>query len=180
MAWTRLSAESLIAAQVTDSAHPVAVPQVTDHVALLLDQVMGEGGVYDLDLGALAVKQAEGDPIEAAFLLRAYRTTLPRVGYSFPSTGREARIQRRVSSAFRDIPGGQVLGRTRDYTQRLLDFSLRETPPMAPPPPVDLEALPPGAAPEEFPLVIDTLRGDGLLHEVPPRTSRTTSRSTSR
>jgi len=164
-------AETLIAAQVTDSDHPVALPQVTDHIALLLDQVMGEGGVYDLDLGALAVKQAEGDPIEAAFLLRAYRTTLPRVGYSFPSTGREMRIQRRVSSAFRDIPGGQVLGRTRDYTQRLLDFALRETPPMAEQPAVDLDALPAGAAPEEFPLVIDTLRGDGLLHEAPLRTS---------
>lgn len=164
-------AEALIAAQVTDSQHPVALPQVADHVRLLLDQVMGEGGVYDVDLGSLAVKQAEGDPIEAAFLLRAYRTTLPRVGYSFPSSGRQMRILRRISSAFRDIPGGQVLGRTRDYTQRLLDFTLRDTPPKTPVPSADLDTLPAGAAPEEFPLVIDTLRADGLMHEAPLRTS---------
>lgn len=160
-------AESLIAEQVTASEHPVALPQVADHVQLLLDQVMGEGGVYDVDLGTLAVKQAEGDPIEAAFLLRAYRTTLPRLGYSFPSSGRQMRILRRISSAFRDIPGGQVLGRTRDYTQRLLDFTLRDTPPVSPAPRVDDAALAPAPPPEEFPLVIDTLRGDGLMHDAP-------------
>jgi hypothetical protein len=33
-------------------------------------------------------------------------------------------VLRRISSAFKDVPGGQLLGRTRDYTQRLLDFSL--------------------------------------------------------
>jgi alpha-D-ribose 1-methylphosphonate 5-triphosphate synthase subunit PhnI len=33
-------------------------------------------------------------------------------------------VQRRISSAFREIPGGQVLGPTRDYTQRLLNGSL--------------------------------------------------------
>ena len=31
---------------------------------------------------------------------------------------------RRISATFKDVPGGQLLGRTRDYTQRLLDFSL--------------------------------------------------------
>jgi alpha-D-ribose 1-methylphosphonate 5-triphosphate synthase subunit PhnI len=160
-------AEALIAAQVTDSTHPVALPQVGDHLALLLDQVMGEGGLYDPDLGELAVKQAEGDPMEAAFLLRAYRTTLPRLGYSFPSTGRQIRILRRVSSAFRDIPGGQVLGKTRDYTQRLLDFTLRDATP-SPVLPVEGD-FPAGAPPEEFPLVIDTLRADGLMADAPQR-----------
>lgn len=164
-------AEALIAGQVTDSDHTVDLQQVTDHLQLLLDQVMGEGGVYDLDLGALAVKQAEGDPIEASFLLRAYRTTLPRLGYSFPSSGRQIRILRRVSSAFRDVPGGQVLGRTRDYTQRLLDFTLRTkaAPPASPPAAVGVSM--PVAAPseDEFPLVVDTLRADGLLAEAPSR-----------
>lgn len=158
-------AERLIDLTVVDSAHQVELPQVQDHLQLLLDQVMGEGGVYDPELGALAVKQAEGDPIEASFLLRAYRTTLPRLGYSFPSTGRALRVMRRISSAFRDIPGGQVLGTTRDYTQRLLDFSL-------------MSRREPGAltasrieapAAGEFPLVIDGLRADGLAAPAPVR-----------
>src|SRR5262249_12817104 len=33
-------------------------------------------------------------------------------------------VQRRISSAFREIPGGQILGPTRDYTQRLLNPDL--------------------------------------------------------
>jgi alpha-D-ribose 1-methylphosphonate 5-triphosphate synthase subunit PhnI len=34
------------------------------------------------------------------------------------------RGERRISSTFKDLPGGQVLGPTFDYTHRLLDFSL--------------------------------------------------------
>ena len=40
--------ETLIASQVTGSVHPVALPQVADHIQLLLDQVMGEALVVDL------------------------------------------------------------------------------------------------------------------------------------
>ena len=89
-----------------------------------VDKIMSEGGLYAPALAALALKQAEGDLFEAAFLLRAYRSTLPRVGYSLPTRGDQMRVLRRISSAFKDVPGGQLLGRTRDYTQRLLDFSL--------------------------------------------------------
>ena len=89
---------------------------------LAVDQVMGEGSLYDPKLAEMAIKQSEGDLLEASFLIRAYRSTLPRLGYSEPiDTGRMF-IIRRISSAFRDIPGGQVLGPTRDYTQRLLEF----------------------------------------------------------
>jgi len=49
---------------------------------------------------------------------------LPRLGYTQPIQGRDMRVTRRISAAFKDIPGGQLLGRTRDYTHRLLDFSL--------------------------------------------------------
>ena len=73
-------------------------------------------------LAALAIKQAQGDLIEAAFLLRAYRTTLPRFGYASRSTRRAMAIRRRISAMFKDLPGGQVLGPTFDYTHRLLDF----------------------------------------------------------
>ena len=88
---------------------------------------MAEGSLYDRELAALAIKQAQGDLIEAAFLLRAYRTTLPRFGHAEPvDTARDA-DRRRVSAIFKDLPGGQVLGPTYDYTHRLLDFALGRT-----------------------------------------------------
>lgn len=96
--------------------------QVRDQLRAAVDQVMGEGGLYAPDLAALAVKQAEGDMAEASFMVRAYRSTLPRLGYALPVRGDEMLVARRISSSFRDIPGGQLLGRTRDYTQRLLDL----------------------------------------------------------
>ncbi|WP_171729482.1 carbon-phosphorus lyase complex subunit PhnI, partial [Shigella sonnei] len=34
------------------------------------------------------------------------------------------RLERRISSVYKDIPGGQLLGPTYDYTHRLLDFTL--------------------------------------------------------
>jgi alpha-D-ribose 1-methylphosphonate 5-triphosphate synthase subunit PhnI len=89
-----------------------------------VDRIMGEGGLFAPDLAAVAITQAEGDMDEAALLLRAYRSTLPRLGYTLPIQGRDMRVTRRISAAFKDIPGGQLLGRTRDYTHRLLDFSL--------------------------------------------------------
>ncbi|MDQ3411623.1 MAG: carbon-phosphorus lyase complex subunit PhnI [Chloroflexota bacterium] len=96
--------------------------QVRNQFRAAVDQIMGEGGLYAPDLAALALRQAEGDMAEAAFMLRAYRSTLPRLGYAHPVRGDEMEVVRRISSAFRDIPGGQLLGRTRDYTQRLLDL----------------------------------------------------------
>jgi alpha-D-ribose 1-methylphosphonate 5-triphosphate synthase subunit PhnI len=112
--------------------HPPLAPDETaldtrhlEHqLSLAVDKIMSEGGLYAPELAALALKQAEGDLFEAAFLLRAYRSTLPRFGYSLPARGDRMRVIRRISSAFKDVPGGQLLGRTRDYTQRLLDFSL--------------------------------------------------------
>jgi alpha-D-ribose 1-methylphosphonate 5-triphosphate synthase subunit PhnI len=85
---------------------------------------MSEGALYDRDLAALAIKQASGDLIEAIFLLRAYRTTLPRMISTVPVDTAQMLIERRISATFKDVPGGQILGATYDYTQRLLDFSL--------------------------------------------------------
>jgi alpha-D-ribose 1-methylphosphonate 5-triphosphate synthase subunit PhnI len=45
---------------------------------------------------------------------------------SLPVHTESMRILRRISSAFKTIPGGQVLGSTSDYEQRILDFSLAE------------------------------------------------------
>jgi alpha-D-ribose 1-methylphosphonate 5-triphosphate synthase subunit PhnI len=92
----------------------------------LVDRIMSEASLYSRDLAALAIKQAEGNPEEATFLLRAYRSTLPRKYYSKVIETDSMRVERRISAAFKDIPGGQILGATYDYSHRLLDFSLYE------------------------------------------------------
>jgi len=108
-----------------DTALPaLSVAQIQAQLPLAVDRVMSEGSLYDPELAALAIKQASGDLVEAIFLLRAYRTTLPRFGYSVPLDTAQMQLLRRVSATFKDVPGGQVLGATYDYTQRLLDFSL--------------------------------------------------------
>ena len=106
-----------------DPAVPaLEVAQIEQQLGRAVDRVMGEGSLYDRTLAALAIRQAQGDLIEAAFLLRAYRTTLPRFGASDPVETARMRVRRRVSAIFKDLPGGQVLGPTTDYTHRLLDF----------------------------------------------------------
>ncbi|HEU0223608.1 MAG TPA: carbon-phosphorus lyase complex subunit PhnI [Paracoccaceae bacterium] len=106
------------------SVPELGTAQIREQLALAVARVMAEGSLHDEDLAALALKQARGDVIEAVFLVRAYRTTLPRFGTSRPiETGRMACL-RRISATFKDLPGGQVLGPTFDYTHRLLDFAL--------------------------------------------------------
>ena len=100
------------------------VDQIREQLSLAVDRVMSEGSCHDRDLAALAIKQARGDVPEAIFMMRAYRTTLPRFGYSEAIDTPNMAVHRRVSAAFKDIPGGQVLGPTFDYTHRLLDFTL--------------------------------------------------------
>ncbi|MBL8516546.1 MAG: carbon-phosphorus lyase complex subunit PhnI [Betaproteobacteria bacterium] len=108
-----------------DPALPeLRVDQISKQLRLAVDRVMTEGSIYDRELAALAIKQAAGDLVEAIFLLRAYRATLPRLGYTEAIDTAGMRMTRRISATFKDLPGGQVLGPTYDYTQRLLDFSL--------------------------------------------------------
>jgi alpha-D-ribose 1-methylphosphonate 5-triphosphate synthase subunit PhnI len=108
-----------------DPAIPeIGVDQIAQQLALAVDRVMAEGSLYDRELAALAVKQARGDLIEAIFLVRAYRATLPRLGVSLPVETARMAVRRRVSATFKELPGGQLLGPTFDYTHRLLDFSL--------------------------------------------------------
>nr|WP_263324512.1 carbon-phosphorus lyase complex subunit PhnI [Neobacillus sp. Marseille-Q6967] len=134
----------------------------------LIDQVMSESSLYCPKLAAISIKQAEGNPEEAVFLLRAYRSTLPRKHYSRIADPAEMMVERRISASFKDIPGGQVLGATTDYTHRLLDFSLvKET---------DRDALNwleayqlesgsqhEGEPTGRFPKVLDYLRKEGLM-----------------
>jgi alpha-D-ribose 1-methylphosphonate 5-triphosphate synthase subunit PhnI len=102
----------------------LSVAQIREQLRLAVARVMTEGSVYDEELAALAIKQAAGDLVEAIFLLRAYRTTLPRFGYTQAIDTEVMQVERRISATFKDVPGGQLLGATYDYTQRLLDFAL--------------------------------------------------------
>lgn len=102
----------------------LTVPQIREQLSIAVARVMAEGSLFDPDLAALALKQARGDMIEAVFLIRAYRTTLPRFGFSEPIETAEMACDRRISATYKDLPGGQVLGPTFDYTHRLLDFAL--------------------------------------------------------
>lgn len=150
------------------SSAPLGVDQVRDQLFLLVDRVMGEGSLYAPDLAALAIRQAAGDTLEAAFLLRAYRTTRPRLGYSIPQPSDRMRVVRRISAAFKDIPGGQVLGPTNDYTLRLLNFETADGPRIRKMRLVD-EILRGAASaeplPETFPKVIAILRRENLIVE---------------
>jgi alpha-D-ribose 1-methylphosphonate 5-triphosphate synthase subunit PhnI len=78
------------------------------------------------------------------------------------------RLIRRISSAFKEVPGGQMLGPSFDFSQRLFNFELIDETP---------EAFRDGlkrsvadgadkSVPTEVPKVIDFLRQQGL---VPPR-----------
>jgi alpha-D-ribose 1-methylphosphonate 5-triphosphate synthase subunit PhnI len=111
-----------------ESVPELAVAQIREQMGLACARIMNEGSIYDPDLAALALKQAQGDAIEAAFLMRAYRTTLPRFGSSEPLDTAKMAIRRRVSATYKDLPGGQVLGPTYDYTHRLFDFALMDSP----------------------------------------------------
>ncbi len=103
------------------SVPALRLDQIVEQLGLAVDRAMGEGSLYDRELAALAILQARGDLIEAIFLVRAYRTTLPRFGHSLPVDTGTMLIERRVSATFKDLPGGQLLGPTFDYTHRLLD-----------------------------------------------------------
>ena len=122
------------------SVTELGTDQIEAQLGRAVDRVMSEGSVFDPGLAALAIKQAQGDLIEAAFLLRAYRTTLPRFATSLPVETAGMVVSRRVSAIYKDLPGGQVLGPTYDYTHRLLDFALAAT--SAPPAPAPRDETP--------------------------------------
>lgn len=155
------------------SVPALTLAQIREQMPLAVSRVMAEGSLYDPHLAALALKQAAGDQIEAVFLLRAYRTTLARFGYTLPLDTGAMRLRRRISSTFKDVPGGQVLGPTYDYTQRLLDFSLEAEGALQAgiaSPNTDTDAGTDTDAAEQaqtMPRVTDLLHADGLVEAEP-------------
>lgn len=140
----------------------LSVAQIREQMRLAVNRVMAEGSLFDPDLAALAIKQARGDLIEAVFLIRAYRTTLPRLAVSRPVDTEAMAVDRRISATFKDLPGGQILGPTFDYTHRLLDFALAAEGEPVPPAP----AAPATGAP--VPHVCALLDRDGLIETESP------------
>ena len=136
----------------------LSIAQIREQLSLAVNRVMAEGSLYDPDLAALAIKQARGDLIEAIFLIRAYRTTLPRFGASEPVDTASMACDRRISATFKDLPGGQVLGPTFDYTHRLLDFKLAADGEAPKAPSRDTE-------PGRVPHVTEFLNREGLIEE---------------
>ena len=140
-----------------DRAVPeIGADQIDEQLSLAVDRVMSEGSLYDRRIASLAIKQARGDLIEAIFLVRAYRTTLPRFGFARAFDTATMILRRRVSATYKDLPGGQVLGPTFDYTHRLIDFDLDAA--ADPAPPVKTQAAS-GAAPR----VTDLIARDDLI-----------------
>ncbi|SMC70139.1 carbon-phosphorus lyase complex subunit PhnI [Papillibacter cinnamivorans] len=137
-------------------------------LSLLVDRVMGEAGFYSRRYAALALKQSEGCVEEAVFLLRAYRSTLTRKYYSTVVNTEEMRMVRRISAAFKDIKGGQILGATYDYTHRLLNFSLarEDAPALRESVRQELEAQVPLTV-EPCTRVSSELKGEGLIDSCP-------------
>lgn len=138
------------------SVPALSLDQIAGQLALAVDRVMAEGSLYAPDLAAMAIRQSRGDLIEAIFLLRAYRTTLPRFGAALPVDTGAMRIERRISATFKDLPGGQLLGPTFDYTHRLIDPEMARDAAVAP-----AERRP--RREDGCPRVTDILGRDGLI-----------------
>lgn len=145
---------------------PVSVKQINSQFGQLADRVSSESGLAAPELAALAIKQTQGATTEAAFLLRAYRSTLERWGTSETVNTDEMVATRRITPAYKDVPQGQYLGATNDFTPRLLDFSIFEDDRKDP------DSSWPASESTDTPLsldsVLDLLRSEGMLQPTEP------------
>lgn len=139
---------------------PIDVGQVQNQMRLLVDKVISEGSLYSKKVTAIALKQTEGDALEASYLVRAYRSTVPRSCFSVPAKSEEMFCIRRISSSFQYIPWGQVLGPSRDYAQRLIRFDLQDEKEFVVDPPKKEDNSP---LDEPVEKVVDYLRRQGLM-----------------
>ena len=151
--------------QTSQTAQPLDTGSIENQLRLLHSRVISEGGLYHPKLASLAIKQAQGDTLEAAFILRAHRSTVPRLAETEAMDTTSMRITRRISSAFKDIPGGQMLGATTDYHLRLMRMELLNESPE------HFKSITENwfqnstteGIPDSFPKVLDALRKEGLL-----------------
>ena len=109
-----------------EAGRSVAVEDILATMPDLVNRVQSEGSLWAPEIAAVAIKQACGSIEEAVFLMRAYRSTLERLYTSRVVDTDGMRAGRRISAAFKDIEGGQILGATRDYSHRLIEFELAD------------------------------------------------------
>jgi alpha-D-ribose 1-methylphosphonate 5-triphosphate synthase subunit PhnI len=140
------------------------VAELRRALPMLIDRVMGEASLYEPDLAALALAQSGGDLYEAVLLLRAWRTTQPRLTIAEPVLQDRLFTHRRISAAFKDIPGGQILGPSLDYAHRILATGVLQDQPYVPSPvePADTPA------PARQPSLAAWQKAQGLVAD-PPR-----------
>ncbi len=138
------------------------VAEIEAALPLLIDRLMGESSLYAPELAALALAQSGGDLYEAILLMRAWRTTQPRLQVAEPVQQGQTFTHRRISAAFKDIPGGQILGPTLDYSHRLLETGVLGGAPYRPDP-VEPAARP---APARHPSLAEWQKAQGLVHDV--------------
>ena len=152
-------------------ASPIEIKTIMHQLRHLVDRVVSEGGVYHPEFAALAIKQSLGDTLDASFALRAWRSTQPRLPATAVLDTSRMRLIRRISSAFKEIPGGQMLGPTPDYALRLLRMELLNECPKTFRSVAQqwLQDCPEAALPDSYPKVLDALRAEGLLPAVATR-----------
>lgn len=141
---------------------PDFIQAVMQTLPYLVDRVMSEAGLYAPELAALAIAQSGGDLYESVLLLRAYCSTQPRLAYAQPVQSADLFTVRRISAAFKEIPGGQMLGPSLDYSHRLLRFDLLDG--SATPHAVEPAAQP---ASSVYPTVADWQRNQALIDPLP-------------
>jgi len=158
----------LLRSKQSGDAMPLDIDTIMHQLHSLNSRVLSEGGLYHPELSALAIKQCMGDTLEAAFTLRAYRSTRPRIVETAMHDTRKMRVIRRISAAFKDIPGGQTLGPATDYQLRLMRMDLLDESPESFQAIASkwLKKMPDEEIPLTFPKVVESLRADGLLPPV--------------
>lgn len=104
----------------TSKAKALEDENLIEGLTFAIDKVMSEGSLYSKKLASKAIKRSAGDLLNASFFLRAHRSSCQRIGVCKALDVNEMRLSRRISSAFKDIEGGQLLGASNDYEIKLL------------------------------------------------------------
>lgn len=112
------ASEAVVAAArgLAEEAHEAGT---ADGLRALVDQVCAEAGTYAPDAARRAIAQSGGDVARGVTLVRVWAATLPVI-QTLPLRPQDLRVQRRVSAAFAEVPGGQWLGPAPQFASRLL------------------------------------------------------------
>lgn len=103
-----------------NKANEIDSQSITAGLCYAVDKVMSEGSLYSKKLAAICIQKSAGDLLNAAFFLRAHRSTCQRIGIAKTIDIEQMKIIRRISSAFKDVQGGQILGPSNDYEVKLI------------------------------------------------------------